>query len=285
MRLIIKAAAMIAAVSSLLSPAYAGDFKPLKGQTALKVCADKFNLPFSNFEQEGIENKIAQMFADELGIPLEYTWFPQRLGFIRNTIKRVDRETGNYRCDLVMGVPAQYDMLATSQHYFSSIEAMVYRSGEGYELKTIEDIAKVAATGKTLRIGLFDRDVATESLINNGLGDNIEYYRMMPGHARVQPSRIVEAVASGEVDVAFAWGPIAGYVASKSDTKLSVVPLAKEDGGMAFSIAMGVRYPDKKWKALVNKLIDAKRPEINALLVEYQFPLVDAPAVKEDDDD
>ncbi len=285
MRSIIKAAILIAATSSLFGTVYAGDLKPLKGQTALRVCGDKFNLPFSNFEMQGIENKIAKLFADELEIPLEYTWFPQRLGFIRNTIKKVDRETGRYLCDLVVGVPGEYDRLATTDIYFSSIESMVYRSGEGYELKTVEDIAKLVATGKKIRIGLFDRDGATESLINNGLGDNIEYYRMMPGHARTHPGRIVEAVASGEVDVAFAWGPIAGYYAGQSDVKMAVVPLAKEDGGMPFSIAMGVRYPDKKWKALLNKLIEAKKDEIATLVEEYHFPLVAAPAVRGDDDD
>ena len=285
MRNIMKKALFIAALCGLsLQAAAVGHFEPLKGQDALRVCADKFNMPFSNFELEGIENKMAQMIADELDIPLEYTWFPQRLGFIRNTIKRIDRETGRYRCDLVVGVPTQYDMLATTQSYFSSIESMVYRSGEGYELKTVKDIAALAAEGKSLRIGLFDRAVATESLINNGLGDNIEYYRMMPGHARTQPSRIVEAVASGEVDVAFVWGPIAGYFAGESDTKMTVVPLTEEDGGMAFSLSMGVRYPDKSWKALLNKIIDAKRDDINALLTEYHFPLVATPAAKEDDD-
>lgn len=285
MRFITKAAVLMTITSSLLaSSAYADNLKPLKGQDALRVCADKYNLPFSNFEQEGIENKIAELFAKELGIPLEYTWFPQRLGFVRNTIKKVDKETGRYLCDLVMGVPAQYDMLATTQSYFSSIEEIIYRSDERYEIKTVADIAKLVESGKQIRIGLFDRDIATESLLKHGLADNIQYYRIMPGHARTQAGRIVEAVASGDIDVAFAWGPIAGYLAHKSDVKLTVTPLTKEDGGMPFSIAMGVRYPDKEWKALVNKLIDKKQDEISALLKEYHFPLVAAPVVKEDDD-
>ena len=112
----------------------AGEFKPLRGQTAVRVCADAYNLPYSNNKLEGFDNKIAAIIGEELGLPVEYYWFPQRIGFGRNTIKKVDNETGKFLCDLAMSIPAERGMYSPTTAYFSSIDAMVYRTGEGYEL-------------------------------------------------------------------------------------------------------------------------------------------------------
>lgn len=273
--------------------AQAEDLKPLPGQEAVRVCADGYNLPYSNKEKEGFDNKIAELLGEELGIPVEYYWFPQRIGFSRNTIKNVDPETGKFRCDLAMSVPEHTDFIKPTKPYWSSIEAMVYRSGEGYELKTIEDVAKVSKQGEPLRIGLFDRGVATKKLIDLGLGNQIEYYQMMPGDATVNAGRIVEdALANGEIDVAFLWGPIAGYYASVSDVPMTVQPLNELGEAMVFSFSMGTRYQDKKWNELLNKFIDKRRDDINAIIAEYNFPSLDnvnpypkKKARKEDDDD
>lgn len=251
---------------------HAGDFKPLPGQTAVRVCADAHNLPYSNEKLEGFDNKIAALIGDELGIPVEYYWFPQRIGFSRNTIKKVDPNTGKYLCDLAMSVPDERGVLSPTKSYFSSIEAMVYRTGEGYDLTTISDIAEVSKT-KKLRIGLFDRAVATKAILDLGLADQIEYYNMMPGDARVYAGRIVEEeLASGKIDVAFVWGPIAGYFAGKSEVPMKVVPLNEFGESHIFSFGMGVRHQDEKWKNLLNQILDKRRDDIAAILAEYNFP-------------
>lgn len=273
--------------------AQAEDLKPLPGQEAVRVCADGYNLPYSNKEKKGFDNKIAELLGEELGIPVEYYWFPQRIGFSRNTIKNVDPETGKFRCDLAMSVPEHTDFIKPTKPYWSSIEAMVYRSGEGYELKTMEDVARVSKEGEPLRIGLFDRGVATKKLIDLGLGKQIEYYQMMPGDVRVNAGRIVEdALANGEVDVAFLWGPIAAYYASVSEVPMTVQPLNELGEAMIFSFSMGTRYQDKKWNELLNKFIDKRRDDINAIIAEYHFPSLDnvnpypkkRPRKKDDDD-
>jgi len=273
--------------------AQAEDLKPLPGQEAVRVCADGYNLPYSNKEKEGFDNKIAELLGEELGIPVEYYWFPQRIGFSRNTIKDVDQETGKFRCDLAMSVPEHTDFIKPTKPYWSSIEAMVYRSGEGYELKTIDDVAKVSKEGEPLRIGLFDRGVATKKLIDLGLGQQIEYYQMMPGDVRLNAGRIVEdALANGDIDVAFLWGPIAGYYASVSDVPMTVKPLNELGEAMVFSFSMGTRYQDKKWNELLNKFIDKRRDDINAIIAQYHFPSLDnvnpypkkRPRKKDDDD-
>ena len=251
----------------------AADFKPLKGQTAVRVCADAHNLPYSNDKLEGFDNKIAALIGEQLGIPVEYTWFPQRIGFTRNTIKKVDRETGMYLCDLAMSMPAAPGRLAKTKPYFSSIETMVYRTGEGYELNQISDIAKLSQEGNKLKIGLFDRAVATETLLNNGLADQIKYYNFMAGDARVYPGRIVEdALASGEIDVAFVWGPIGSYYASASEVPMTVIPLNELGQRFIFSFALGVRHGDDHWKDLLNEILEANHDQVMAIMSEYSFP-------------
>ena len=66
---------------------------PSAQDRVLRVCQDPNNLPFSNRAGEGFENKIAELFARELGLTLEYNWFPQRMGFIRNTLRGRDART------------------------------------------------------------------------------------------------------------------------------------------------------------------------------------------------
>jgi quinoprotein dehydrogenase-associated probable ABC transporter substrate-binding protein len=251
----------------------AADFKPLPGQKALRVCADAFNLPYSNDKFEGFDNKIADIIAEELGIPVEYYWFPQRIGFARNTIKKEDPNTGEFYCDVAMSIPAERGIYLPTEPYFSSIETMVYRKGEGYELNEISDIAKVSKENKKLRIGLFDRAIATEKLLELGLSDQIEYYQMMAGDAKVIPGRLIEEeLASGRVDVAFAWGPIAGYFAKKSPVDMTVVPLNEFGEDFVFSFGLGVRPQDVEWRDLLNKILEKRKDDIQAVLADYNFP-------------
>ena len=264
----------VGAALLVISNVAAGEqFKPLKGQTVLRVCADAHNLPYSNAAQQGFDNKIATLIADELGIPLTYYWFPQRIGFTRNTIKKVDPETGLFLCDLAMSVPSAPGRLATTKPYFRSIDAMVYRANEGFDLTQISDIAKLKAQGKTLKIGLFDRAIATQALLNNGLGKQITYYQFMSGDAQVYPGRIIEdELAQGRIDVAFVWGPIAGYFADKSVVPMKVVPLVELGNKYVFSFSLGVRRQDKAWKDLLNQILDKRKADIAAIINEYHLP-------------
>jgi quinoprotein dehydrogenase-associated probable ABC transporter substrate-binding protein len=266
--------------------------QPVKGQTAVRVCADGFNLPYSDSEGKGFDNKIAELLGEELGIPVEYYYFPQRIGFSRNTIKKVDEETGLFLCDLAMSVPEHTDFLKPTKPYWSSIESMVYRTGEGYELNTIADITEARKSdGSPLKIGIFDRGVTTKKLLDLGLADQIEYYQMMPGDARLNAGRIVEAVANGDVDVALLWGPIAGYYAGVSDVPMAVQPLNELGEAFIFSFSMGTRYQDKSWNALLNKFIDKRRDDIDAIMAQYYFPSLEnvnpfpKKRVRKDDDD
>jgi quinoprotein dehydrogenase-associated probable ABC transporter substrate-binding protein len=273
--------------------AQAEDLKPLPGQEAVRVCADGYNLPYSNNKGEGFDNRIAEMLGEELGLPVEYYYFPQRIGFSRNTIKKTDPQTGRFLCDLAMSIPQHTDFLKPTKPYWSSIEAVVYRKGEGYEINNLEDIARVSKEQGPLRIGIFDRGVTTKKLLELGLADQIQYYQMMSGDVRENAGRIIKGpLAEGEIDVALLWGPIAGYYASVSEVPMTVKPLNELGEAMVFSFSMGTRYQDKKWNELLNKFIDKRRDDINAIIAEYHFPSLDnvnpypkKRPRKEDDDD
>ncbi|MCX4188394.1 quinoprotein dehydrogenase-associated putative ABC transporter substrate-binding protein [Methylophaga sp. OBS4] len=270
----------------------AEDLKPLPGQEAVRVCADGYNLPYSNKELQGFDNKIAELLGEELGLPVEYYWFPQRIGFSRNTIKKVDPETGKFLCDVAMSIPEHTDFLKPTQPYWSSIEAMVYRSGEGYELNSIADIAKVSKEQKPLRIGIFDRGITTKALLDLGLADQIQYFQMMPGDAKVNAGRVVEqALANGEIDVALMWGPIAGYYASVSKVPMTMKPLNELGERFIFSFSMGTRYQDKAWNQLLNKFLEKRKDDIAAIMAQYNLPSLEnvnpypKKRVRKDDDD
>lgn len=250
------------------------------GQQALRVCQDPNNLPFSNTKGEGFENRIAQLFADKLGWKLDYYSFPQRLGFIRNTL-RFKLPGEDYRCDVVMGVPANYDQASPTQPYYRSVYALVIPRGRGLdEVKTVADfLALPQEQLRSLRIGVYDRSPASEWLARHDLVDQGVPYRILNADPEFYPGEIVEKdLVEGKIDVAIVWGPIAGFfVKRRSDAGLRLVPLASEPGvRLDYEIAMGVRHADREWKATLNRLIADNQPQIDAILRDYGVPLADS---------
>jgi mxaJ protein len=251
-------------------------------ENVLKVCQDPNNLPFSNERGEGFENRIAELFAQKLGWKLEYFSFPQRMGFIRNTLRfKLPGEA--YRCDLVMDVPAKWDQVATTQPYYRSTYALVYP--EGGKLGNVRTPEQFYALDPkllhTLRIGVYDRSPATEWLNKHGLGEQGVPYRMMNADPDYYPGQIIEKdLASGSIDAAVVWGPIAGFFAKRvTQPKLLVVPLLSEPGvTLEYEIAMGVRFGEPQWKATVQKLIDENHDRIDEILRSYGVPLLDMQA-------
>jgi mxaJ protein len=239
--------------------------------TILRVCADPNNLPFSNDHEEGFENRIVRLIAAELGADVQYTWWAQRRGFIRNTLNAGV-------CDLVAGVPADYELtLRTPPYYRSSYVAV---SQPDLHLVTLDDPVL-----RTLRIGVqmigddFANTPPAHALSRRGIVDNVVGYLIYGNHAEANPSaRIVRAVASGEIDIALVWGPIGGYFAARQDPPLAVAPLIPAaDGGLpfAFAIAMGVRKGDDALRDALTEALRRRKPDIDRILAEYHVPRVD----------
>jgi quinoprotein dehydrogenase-associated probable ABC transporter substrate-binding protein len=249
-------------------------------QQLLRVCQDPNNLPFSNRELQGFETKIAALQAADLGWKIEYTWYPQRMGFIRNTLRAKEPNADTFKCDLVTGVAAGFDMGATTRPYYHSSYSMAYVKGKGLDgVHTLEDLLTLSADQRAkLRLGVFGRSPVTDWLLENGLIDQMVSYQTQSGDAERYPGEMVEKdLANGVIDVAFIWGPIAGYFAQQSKAvPIVAIPLKPHPGiQFDFEIAMAVRFGEAAYKQRIDEAIDKNRPQINAILAQYGVPLLD----------
>lgn len=271
---------LAAVVFTSLNPAVQAQETAAGERKVLRVCADPNNLPFSHRNQEGFENKIAELFARDLGWGLDYTWFPQRIGFVRNTLRARDPVSGAYKCDLIMGVPVGFELAVTTKPYYRSTYALVYVKGKGLDgVKTPEDLPQLEASRlKALKLGVFAQTPPVDWLLRHGLIGQSVFYQRMSGDPEDYPGEIIERdLASGQIDVAFVWGPIAGYFAKRlSSLQLAVVPFGRDpEIRFDYPIAMGVRFGEREWKAQVEQLIERNAAGIQAILEEYNVPRVD----------
>jgi mxaJ protein len=252
------------------------------GRPMLRVCADPNNLPFSNAAGQGFENRLVAMVAADMGADVHYTWWAQRRGNVRETLKAG-------RCDVIPGVGAGMDMLAATRPYYNSTYVALTRADRGLAIASFDDPRL-----RGLRIGVqmigddFSNTPPAHALARRGIVGNVRGYMIYGDYSRPAPQAgIVEAVARGEIDVAFVWGPVAGYFARRQNVPLRLTPLPRMDARselpMAFAVAMGVRRGDDALKARLERSLDRHRPEIRRLLASYSVPQV-ATAPRLDDD-
>jgi quinoprotein dehydrogenase-associated probable ABC transporter substrate-binding protein len=247
----------------------------------LKVCSDANNLPQSNDKGEGYENKIAAALARDLKRKIEYTYFPQRMGFVRNTLRAVDETTHQYKCDVIIGVPKGYELTATTQPYMRSTYAMVVPQRADFShFKNAADVLTLPKDKlQHLRIGIFARTPASDWLLENGLLDRATLYAVQSGDPKENPQSIVDAdLSAAKIDAAIVWGPVAGFLVNRhtAGTRWVVLPF-KPDPRIHFDyqMSMGVRQGEKQWKDTLDQWIGAHRDEINRILTEYHIPLLD----------
>ncbi|WP_162901351.1 quinoprotein dehydrogenase-associated putative ABC transporter substrate-binding protein [Breoghania sp. L-A4] len=265
MRRPLAAALAAAAMASLaLAPSARAATGEVVDRSTLKVCADPGNLPYSNDKGEGFENKIAELIASDLGVPIEYTWFPQTVGFVRMTLAAK-------RCDLIIGVATTNELMQNSNPYYHSTYVMVRRADT--EVSGLDDPIL-----KTMTIGVQPRTPVASLLARRGLLTRLKSYRLVVDTRLEKPIKaMVEDVAAGEIDVALAWGPLAGYWARETDPTLVVTPVAADPSGprLSYRISMGLRYNEPEWKHTLNEILKQRQDDINAILASYGVPLLD----------
>lgn len=249
---------------------------------ALNVCADPYYMPFSSQDGKGYENRIAQLVAAELKLPLEYTWFPQRLGFIRNTLKKENPDKEGFLCDLVMGLPTGYELAATTEPYMQSTYALVLRSDGklGTLQKPSDFLTSDPANPDTIKVGITESSPGAGWLAKYQLHQYMAPYAAQTGDPMDFPGKqMLTDLLAGKLDAAIVWGPTAAYFAShKQDVRtLKMLPLKSEPGvKFNYPISAGVRFGEKAWKDQVNTLLQTKKADIQKILHDdYKIPLVD----------
>jgi mxaJ protein len=250
----------------LASPAAAG---------TLRVCADPNNLPFSNERQEGFENKIATLLAEDLHEDLSYTWWAQRRGFVRHTLKAG-------LCDVIIGVPANYELVETTRPYYRSSYVFVTRQSDALDIASFDDPQL-----RTLRIGvqLIGDDASNtppaHALARRGIIDNVRGFMIYGDYRSPAPTApVIDAVARSEIDVAIAWGPQAGYFAAREPVPLSLKPVKPWLDGprlpMIYDISVGVLRGNSGLRASLDAALVRHKAEIDQIVREYRIPLVSA---------
>ncbi|SDA15482.1 mxaJ protein [Methylobacterium sp. UNC378MF] len=247
----------------------------------LRICADPNNLPFSNQAGEGFENRISAIVAADLGATLTYTWWAQRRGFLRNTL-----HAG--LCDVVPGLPVGTELARPTAPLYRSGYAFVQRP-DAPPISSFDDPRL-----KDLRIGVqmvgndgYNTPPA-HALSRRGIVQNVRGYALYGDYSTPHPpSRIVEAVAQGEIDTAVVWGPLAGYFAARQSPPLQVTLVNPPFDGarlpLAFDIAFAVRRDDDAgaFAREVGGALRRHRAEIDAILASYGVPRLDTPTTLE----
>ena len=237
----------------------------------LRVCADPNNLPFSNRAGQGLENKLADLVAGEMGARVEYEWWAQRRGFTRNTLKAG-------KCDVVIGVPTSFELTLATRPYYRSTYVFVTKQGAPFHVRSFDD-----SVLRRLRIGvqLIGDDYANtppaHALSKRGIVRNVHGYTVYGDYSQPNPpARIVDAVANGEVDVAVVWGPLAGYFAKRATPPLTLVPVAPQIDlpylPFVFDISMGVRRDDAALRDTLDAILARRRAAVDSILDSYGVP-------------
>ncbi|NJD06957.1 MAG: quinoprotein dehydrogenase-associated putative ABC transporter substrate-binding protein [Methylococcaceae bacterium] len=245
---------------------------------SFKVCADPNNQPYSDSKGQGFENKIAELLAKAVGKKLEYTWFPQRMGFIRNTLKAQIPDSEDYKCDVIMGLPTGAELVATTKPYYRSTYALVYAKGRGWDdLKSASDLDGLPEARKAkLKMAMFDGSPATTWLLNHHLVEYSTPFQSMDADATISTAqRLEKDMLAGKLDMAIVWGPMAGYLQNHNKAgTFELIPMSSEkDVRFEFPISMGVRIPDKDRKAELDELIAGHAKDIETILKQYRIPL------------
>ncbi len=230
-----------------------------------RVCADPNNLPFSDQKGEGFENKLAILFAQKLNEPVDDTYFPQVIGFVRNTLNAL-------RCDVIMGTAVGDTTVQTTSPYYRTTYALVFKPGAG--LDGVDSLGDARLKDK--HIGIVAGTPPATILAQDGLMALAKPYPLtVDTRTTSSPQMMTDDITAGRIDAGVLWGPMAGYYARQTTPHLLVVPLLKEQQRLDFRIAMGVRRSDQDWKRRLNRMIAQNQPEIDRILAGYGVPLLD----------
>ena len=255
----------VALITSL--PADAQHYPDLVSRTAFRVCSDPSNLPFSNRKQQGFENKIAEIFGQQLKEPVRYLWAPSGPGFARNTLNAD-------LCDVIMGYTVGSELVQSTNPYYRSTYVIVAKKGS--PLNGVETLDDPRLKGHTL--GVFAATPPVDVMLSKGLMDKAQVYPLLVDHRFDSPlTTMMSDLQNGKTDAVVVWGPLIGWDVVKSSGSLVMSPLLKEVNrpGFSYRISLGVRHDELDWKHKLDAVLRSRRVDINKVLVDYGVPLID----------
>jgi len=235
----------------------------------LRVCADPDNLPYSDRDGRGFENRIAALVARDLGADLRYYWLPQWRGYARKTLQQ-------HRCDLIPGIAQADPSVLATNAYYRGTYAFVYARTRFRGLAALDDPRLRSARIGVQVVGIDAADTpAARALAERGIVDNVVGYPVMGDTPSAE--RIVDALAGGVLDVGVVWSPQPGYFVKARHLALDVVPIRRDaaDPVLDFAIAMGVRPDDVALQRALNAALARLAPQIDAVLREYAVTRAD----------
>ncbi|MET0380626.1 MAG: quinoprotein dehydrogenase-associated putative ABC transporter substrate-binding protein [Methyloceanibacter sp.] len=263
-----RSVAVACATLAILCGAAGGAGADPAASGLLRVCADPDNMPFSNAEGQGFENKLAELIAEKLDARLEYSWFAEESGYVPNTM-------GRGACDLVMGYAQGTGLIEDTNPYYYTSYVLIYREDDS-SLAGVESLADPRLKGK--RIGFFARTPPSSVLAIHGLAANAKPFESHAGESATKAAvTMLDEIATGALDAGILWGPVGGYYAQREGVPLKLIPLVKETAGprTIYGITMGVRPDEPKWKHSINAFIASNEAGINAILQSYNVPVLD----------
>ena len=271
-----RRARTLAAVAIALLPLLAGvrdaaaqNVPDLVTADVLRVCGDPGNMPFSERKEDGFENRIAAIIADELKIKVRYYWLTQGPGFVRNTL-------GTGLCDLIVGSALGSEGVQNTNPYYRSVYTLIVKQGD---LAGVTGLDDPKLKGK--RIGVIAGTPPVNRMGDLGLISSMKAYapyQLDPARKnQTVGAEIVSDLAAGQIDAAVLWGPSAGWLAKQSGTAMDVIPLLKEPDRppMSYRIAMAVRIGENDWKRSLNTILRKRRSDIEAVLRDFDVPLLE----------
>ena len=243
--------------------------------STLRVCADPNNLPFSNERGEGLENAIAELVAQDLGMRVSYTWWAQRRGFVRNTLR-----AGS--CDVIAGIPASHEMVLATRPYYRSTYVFATRADRALRIESFDDPRlRELAVGVHLIGDDYANAPPAHALARRGIVGNVRGYSVYGDYRSPDPPmRLVDAVVNGEIDVAIVWGPFAGW-AVRRGAPIQIAPVSPQVDlpflPFVYDIAIGVRRGDDSLRARLDAALERRQSDVAAILDRFGVPVITTP--------
>ncbi len=239
----------------------------------LRVCADPNYLPFSNKAGQGFENKVAELLAKSMGRRLEYHWASYRGqgGFSNFLADNLD--TG--KCDVVMNLPYGDNEEGYTNPYYTSSYVFIAKNDD---ITSMIDLSH-----HPMKIGFEDETTPQTALKMLNLTQDAVVFHVADDPT-ASPEQFLQAVQDNRVGVVITWEPAIGAFLKKyPDLKVHPVPAEEYGPGLPqvsymYPMSLGVRAKDSAMKAALNTAIAENKPQIEAILADYDVKLYKQPA-------